>query len=66
VNGLQTGNGQGVQRIGKRLQVPARKVQIDCGGFESDMAQQELNGAQVSSLFQQMRGIRMPPMSRKT
>ena len=44
VNGLQTANLQGVQGVGKRLQVPARKVQIDSRMFEPEMAQQELNG----------------------
>jgi hypothetical protein len=38
VNGLQTGNVQDVQWAGKRLQVPARKVQINRRGFEPDMA----------------------------
>ena len=51
MNGLQTGNLQGVQGVGKSLQVPAGKVQINRRVFESDMAQQELNGAQVGSLF---------------
>ena len=55
MNGLQTGNLQGVQGAGKRLEVPARKVQINRRVFESDMAEQELNGAQVGSRFQQMR-----------
>jgi len=66
VNGLQTGNLQGVQWAGKRLQVPAGKVQINRRVFEPDMAEQELNGAQVGSRFQQMRGIRMSSMSLKT
>jgi hypothetical protein len=51
VNGLGTGNLQGVQGAGKRLQVPARKVQINRRVFKPDMAEQELNGAQVGSLF---------------
>ena len=59
VNGLQTGHLQGVQRVGKGLQVPARKVQINRRVFESDMAQQELDRAQVGSRFQQMRGVGM-------
>ena len=63
VNRLQTGNLHAIQRIGKRLQVTARKVQIDSRVFESDMAQQQLNRAQVGSRFQQMRGIGMTTMS---
>ena len=66
MNGLQAGNLQGVQGVGKRLQVPARKVQINRRVFEPDMAEQELNGAQIGSRFQQMGGIRMATMSCKT
>lgn len=52
MNGLQTRNLQAVQGVGKRLQVTARKVQINRRVFEPDMAEQELNGAQIGSRFQ--------------
>jgi hypothetical protein len=64
--GFRTGDGHGVQGIGNRLQVPARKVQVDHRVFEFDVTQQELNGAQVGSRFQQMSGVGMPPMSPET
>ena len=58
-NGFRTGDGHGVQRVGNRLQVPAGKVKIDHRVFEFDVAQQELNGAQVGSCFRQMSGVGM-------
>jgi hypothetical protein len=39
--------------------VTARKVQIDHRMFELDVAEQELNGAQVGAGFQQMSGVGM-------
>ena len=61
-NGFRTGDGHGVQGVGNRLQVAAGKVQIDNRVFEFDVAQQELDGAQVGSGFQQMCSVGMPPI----
>ena len=66
VDGFGAGHVHGVQRIGHGLQVPPREVQVKGRVPKVDVTEQQLNGALVGSLFQQMRGIRMPAMSLKT
>ena len=48
-----------VQRIGDGVQMPPRQMQIDHGVFELDVAEQQLNRAQVGAGFQQMRRVRV-------
>ena len=60
MNGFRIGDVHRVQRVGNSLQVPARKVQVDDRVFELDMAEQELNGAQIGACFQEMSCVGMP------
>ena len=66
VDGLGTGHLQGVERIRHGLQVPPREVQINCRIPELHVAEQQLDGAQIGSRFQQMGRVGMSPMSFKT
>ena len=54
------GHLQLLQGIRRGLEVPPRKVQIHRGVRQIGVAQQELNRAQISPCFQQMRRVRVP------
>ena len=49
-----------VERAGSRTQVLAREVQIDRGLFEIAMSEQDLNGAEVGTRFEQVRREAVP------
>ena len=40
-----------IERAGSRTQMPLGQMQVDCRYFEIAMAEQDLNGAQVSAGF---------------
>ena len=54
---------EGIERAGGRAEMPLREMQVDGGDFEVSMAEQDLNGAQVGSGFEQVCGEAMPPIS---
>jgi hypothetical protein len=45
-----------VEWIGNRLQMLARQMQIDQGMFQAGVSQPDLNGTQIRSGFEQVRG----------
>ena len=45
---------EAIQRIGHRLQVPLRQMQVLGGGFQIAVPEQNLDGAQVGARFQQV------------
>ena len=49
-----------LERVGRRMEVPSREMEIDRRVRQIGVAQQELNGAQVSARFQEMRRVRVP------
>jgi hypothetical protein len=59
---VRTGNGHRVERIGDRVQMTTRQMQIDYGVFEFDVTEQQLDGPEVRAGFEQVCGIGMPPM----
>ena len=53
---LAAGQSERIQRVGDRLQMPLRQVQVLSGGLQIAMSQQDLDGAQVGACFQQVGG----------
>ena len=53
-----------IERIGDRLQMPLREVQVDHRVFQLDVAEEQLNRAQVGARFQEMRRVRMAQQMR--
>ena len=51
---LGAGQSETIQRIGDRLQVPLRQMQILGGGFQIAVPEQNLDGAQVGARLQQV------------
>jgi hypothetical protein len=51
---FNVGNPQLVQRVGNRVQMPLRQVKILGGGLQVSVAEQHLNGSQVSATFEQV------------
>jgi hypothetical protein len=49
-----------IQRIGHRGKMPARQMQVQRGVLDLGVAEQDLNGAQISAGFQQVRGKAVP------
>jgi len=62
VNGVGTGHIHRIQRIGYRLQMPTREVQVKGGVPKFDMTEQQLNAAQVSAFLLQVSCIAVPPI----
>jgi hypothetical protein len=52
----RSGNREVLERIDRLFQMPARQMEIDAGRFQVGVAEQYLNGGQIRSVFQQMRG----------
>jgi hypothetical protein len=50
-HGVGAGDAHPIQRIGDRLEMPLREVQVDHGVLEFDVPEQELYGPQVGSGF---------------
>jgi hypothetical protein len=48
-HGVGAGDGHRVKRVGDRLEVPLRQVQIDNRVFEFDVPEQELDCPQVGT-----------------
>jgi hypothetical protein len=55
-----------LQRVDSSVEVTLGQVQIDDGVFQFLMAQQQLNGTQIRTGFQQMGGKAVPSMSSET
>ena len=53
-----------VERAGGRTDLERGQAQIARGGFETPMAESQLNGADVGAGFQEMDGERVAPMPR--
>ena len=66
VNGVGTGHIHRIHRIGHRLQMPTREVQVKGGVPKFDMTEQQLNAAQVGTCLQEMRCIAVTAMSSET
>ena len=54
MDAVEAGDFQGIERIGDRLQVLGRQMQVDEGVLQSGMSEQELNGTEISTGFQQV------------
>src|SRR5207248_298422 len=52
----QCGNRNGLDRIDDRLQMNAGYVQVNGSGFQVDVSEQHLDGAQIGPIFQKMSG----------
>ena len=52
--------GHRVQRVGDRVQVPLRQMQVDHGVFEFDVTEEQLDRAQVRTGLQEVGRVRMP------
>ena len=66
VNGVGTGHIHRFQRIGHRLQMPTREVQVKGGVPKFDMTEQQLNAAQVGTCLQEVSRIAVATISLKT
>ena len=64
-NVLDAGQSEPSKRIGDRLQMPLRQMQVLGGGFQITVAQQNLDGAQVGARFQQVGGPTVPQRVRR-
>ena len=54
-----------LERVGNRLQMPSRQMQVDGRVIELSMAEQHLNGPQVGAGFQQVGGEAVPQRVRR-
>src|SRR5215470_10631855 len=56
LNGVELGNRERLDRVGDRMQVLSRQVQISRGRFQIRMPEQELNFSKIFPRLQQVRG----------
>jgi len=54
------GDGQVFERIYSCLQMASRQVQVNAGGFQVGMSEQNLDGWQVGAVLQQVSGEAVP------
>lgn len=59
------GHLQLLERVGRRMEVPSREMEIHRRVRQIGVTQQELNSAQVSARFQEMRGVRVSQRMRR-
>ena len=54
-----------LERVGRRMEMPSREMEIHRRVRQIGVTQQELNRAQVSARFQEMRRVRVPQRVRR-